>query len=376
MGSFFEAARSRRIVLFGILLGSLYTLRPTFIVCFVLFFVMATISRFRSGWFRFSFIANAFALIFILPLVLMLWKTFHTPLFPLISGTFNTQYGTFSSDHLRVTPWGMVWKGFGETEIALGLASLVASLLIWRRWSLNELLLLSGIIGTSICNYKLPASEKAIHGLRYCFPFLIAPFAISVPRYLKVVVPYMNSRLSLTRSRFLVRATVVVLLISCTFSITAKVLELEGIARARHDPDEDARVQLKIIQDQTDAGSVILVAIDQPYLLNFKRNEVLSLDVPGQVNPNGVYPFDWSREKIESHFRSLGVKYLILMDPKASVFQFSRVIWTRLFEQKEEHANYLYNWSVWNLKFIDFVDAEIARTSSRERSGPFVLIKL
>jgi hypothetical protein len=114
------------------------------------------------------------------------------------------------------------------------------------------------------------------------------------------------------------------------------------------------------LQDAIPAGERAAVMLDEPSHLNFIRNPIWNLDMPGYSSLPPGEPFFQGSEKVADYFRGLGVDYIAFVRPDRSAYHYRREYWIEQLASDEElwrtHAAYI----------IDFMDS-LAELSKRYR---------
>ena len=80
------------------------------------------------------------------------------------------------------------------------------------------------------------------------------------------------------------------------------------------------------LQSAAEPGAGIAVAVDDPYLFDFKRNPIEGLDLIGGIGPHG-YPAFKGPEALASYLQSLGIRYIIYVDFSRSRELYSEGAW-------------------------------------------------
>jgi hypothetical protein len=62
------------------------------------------------------------------------------------------------------------------------------------------------------------------------------------------------------------------------------------------------------------AGKAILCATDYPFLFDFRRNTVLSIDLPGMASPGAAMPYARGPAALEAYFKQQGIDFLLCPD--------------------------------------------------------------
>lgn len=104
------------------------------------------------------------------------------------------------------------------------------------------------------------------------------------------------------------------------------------------------------LQNAVPAGAPMAVMLDEPHWLDFGRNRIFNLDMPGYSSLEPGLPYFEGPERVEQYFKNLGVRYLAFVRPGFSRYHYRRAYWMEMLVDEQEmwraHAPYL----------IDFYD--------------------
>jgi hypothetical protein len=81
------------------------------------------------------------------------------------------------------------------------------------------------------------------------------------------------------------------------------------------------------IQHATPAGTSILVLLDQPFHLDFARNEILNLDMPGTASPAPGIPCFLGPEPVAKYLLAKNIRYVAFVESRHSTHLYRRGIW-------------------------------------------------
>jgi hypothetical protein len=112
------------------------------------------------------------------------------------------------------------------------------------------------------------------------------------------------------------------------------------------------------LQGAVPAGARLAVLVDEPYHLDYARNPVFNLDMPGFASPAPGQPFFQGSERVAEYFRGQSIRYLAFVRAEMSRYHYRRDYWIeRLLDDQEL-------WRRWAPYLLDFIDnlAELART--------------
>jgi len=82
------------------------------------------------------------------------------------------------------------------------------------------------------------------------------------------------------------------------------------------------------LQATVPAGARVAVLLDDPYLLDFARHQIINLDLPGFVAPAPGLPSFLGPERWRRYFAGHGIRYLVFVRGTHSTFLFRRNGWT------------------------------------------------
>jgi hypothetical protein len=108
----------------------------------------------------------------------------------------------------------------------------------------------------------------------------------------------------------------------------------EAVAIDRHG-EPNARVEARnyaAMQATVPAGAPLLVMLDDPAFLDFARNPIANLDVPGFASPGRQMPSFTGAEAMRAYLLDEGFRYVAFVRPESSRYAFRRGFWVwRLF---------------------------------------------
>lgn len=106
---------------------------------------------------------------------------------------------------------------------------------------------------------------------------------------------------------------------------------------------------LRALQSKIPSGRKILAVVDFPYLLDFARNDIVSIDAIGAAGPRGGVPLLQGANVLNSYFHDLGVEYVIMMD-----FDRAQLLYNRSYWKNHPRPEGFYK-TVWMPRFLDFM---------------------
>src|SRR5581483_7917537 len=97
------------------------------------------------------------------------------------------------------------------------------------------------------------------------------------------------------------------------------------------------------LQAAAPAGATIAVVLDEPLFLDYARNTILNIDMPGFASPivNGAsLPFFQGSAKVADYFRAQSIEYVAFVRPNRSRYHYRREYWIeRLSDDMEVWRN-------------------------------------
>jgi hypothetical protein len=229
---------------------------------------------------------------------------------------------------------------------------------------------IASFIGTVVLAYSFTQSDAG-NLARYLYGILTA-FALAV------VLAVGTQR---RRPRLL--AALVVIAIGAQMAITrdrlARGMEMAGRyvdEAVRRAPKSELSLPQEVhvyagLQEVIPRGARVAVLVDEPYYMNFARNEVFNLDMPGYASLPPGLPYFQGSEAVAQYFLGQKIRYLVFVRSAFSRFHYQREFWVqRLFAEEEI-------WRVVSPYFLDMIDTlatlSKTRTVLREDRGIVVL---
>jgi hypothetical protein len=364
-------SRAGNLILIGLLVAGLSSLRAHFLVGAALtagVWLLSGYSGLRTlpalSW-RAAVLCCA-SLGFFAAWMAGLWRSSGSILFPLFPGTAAGGYDTFSASSatfydlalsfligpsglLLCLPAMVLWRPAAERRVmatSLAVALLVMSLLSWR-----------------FSNSDVWAFE------RYLWPMVVVPVLLA----LIIVVRTARPQDAGSRAR-------VALLASC-FGVVAIRLGYVGWQIATtadgHAAMEEARLaeRYRQLQDLVPVNETLLVATDNPYLIDYRRNRTWNIDLPGEASPLPGMPFYQGPEAVRSYLLAKGVHYVLFADGmQRNPCVFNRPRFTNPRMRTEAALTQLQGHNV--LDFMDNMDGLAAATAVLGRQDHYTVLQL
>jgi hypothetical protein len=376
----------------GLLLGGCAALRinvvPAAAAALLVGIVLAPGAS-MSGRVRTAALSAGVATVSLVAWALGLWQSSGTPAYPLIPGNTNLDapssrdpalHGLLDiaargAELLRAGPY--LWAALA----VLGL-SIVA-----RRWLPDARLLwivtLSVLGNMALLALYLTASS-AENFARYVFPLSFALVVFFVYEVIRGTEPLEITTLEVSPLVVLASALLVLAYVSSLFTSTAAVSNtwertsdtlssgdlIEGVeASFTAASRRDYRAALALAR----GGGRTIAAVDRPYLIDYRRDDIQSLDLPGWAAPDGDFPFfDGVLPKIRV-LRRAGYHQLLATVPERNACMSPGSLRARIAREPRPAPLYATYYLDWERGL-----AAIARRapSSVRRVGTLVLIDL
>jgi len=340
------------------------TLRQNYLLPAGLFALLLLVSHIRasaseSSWRRAwtderqtIALAVGVAALIVVPYAIAGWQSNRTFLYPIVLGTGDgaaplrpigaTLYDEmaffvgvmFKSDPLRI--WWLV----------LPLMFLARDVRPRRPW---KAFLIASCIGFAFLIHSFMLSDSNTlwrYGFGYMTPLAIV-FIIELATSLPLVSPA-NGDPGLQLSRV---AVVLVWLAVIAQAIQARDVPASKLvycaenlkAALKRDPHViDQRVAAYAAMQATiPAGSHVAVLLDDPYLLDYRRNPIFNLDLPGFSAPGAGLPSFTSPAHWRAYFKAQGIRYIAFVANDYSAYLFRRPGWLWRMYADEELWRYM-----------------------------------
>lgn len=315
-------------------------------------------------------LACAAALALVIPYAIATYRSNETFLYPFALGTYNPV--------AALRPAGATF--FDEIAYFFNVAVLAVPLQIWwlvapvmllardarprRPW---RALLASSLLGLVILTHGFLQSDAG-NMWRYAFGYM-APLAIIFYVETAANLPgnVRGGRQSLQLSSI---ATVLAWLAMMVQFFESRSVLVDRIQYARDNVkaaltvgsskvDTDYIAAHHRMQAAVPPGAQLVVMLDDPYLLDYERNDIINLDLPGFSAPGAGLPSFTSPEHWRCYFTSQGIRHLAFVARDHSNYLYRRRVWLwRMYSDEE----------LWRFMAAHIVDAmdtfqELAKTS-------------
>jgi hypothetical protein len=253
------------------------------------------------------------------PWMALAYRSSGTPLYPVVQGNAAPEYFLPSPATMRETVAFLVALNASPLRArAVLLAIPAAFLLPWRRDTDAVRAAAVASLVSLVAVALVEASYDDGHSVwRYCFGVEVATFMAVCLTAARVVVetdPRPTPRAGWAAA--LVGAAVVWLVVEHraaagrVFNGDARALAREWVYGPNARFEADSRARYREIQGAVPAGERLLVMLAEPYRLDFTRNDVECLDLPGGASPPPHLPVGAGPEAVASYLRGLGLRYV------------------------------------------------------------------
>lgn len=302
--------------------------------------------------------AAGFSLAALVPWFIVSWQSNHTFLYPVMPGTFHTPLA------MNATAWNVVREIAFQANVAVeGLPLETFGLFVVAAAFVREpgariplgATCAGAVVGFLALVHGLTQSDATNIG-RYAFAFLVATA-------LAVVLTTGTARLTARLERLHVAAGIALFATFLQIALSRdkfwkeyglKFDNIELLAytrsRARETEPAELRMYSERLQGAVPAGERIAVLVDDPHYLDFARNPIWNLDMPGFASlPPGMPAFQGS-QALEEYYRGLGLRWLMWVTPEHSRYHYRREYFLELFLSEQEI------WRTYAPYVVDLID--------------------
>ena len=270
--------------------------------------------------------------------MILSFRSSGTPLFPLIHGHFNNTFPMLQRpvnlrqelSDLRGT---LTQNAFLPLFPLFALAAAVLPDAKCRQPL--RALLISTAIGWVLLVSALASDIPSF--LRYVYGFVVALVLAATTSCATTVTAASRNRQSAAR---LGKAAAVIAAIAQLFLKTEHAIQvhtwtidrlLSGAAAIRlHAPaGSPLWRQYNALQNRVPPGVPLLVMVDFPFMFDFSRNAIFSIDTAAAVSPPPGMPYFQGPGKIAQYLRNTGIRYLAFVRPDKAVALYRRDVWEK-----------------------------------------------
>lgn len=361
------AANTRRWSLFvpaGLLLAGACSIRPTFTV--MAGFILAAlavrklwITR-RSGSTLMSAITpfltiGLTALAILIPFMVTLYASNGTPMAPPISGYVSKAYQTYSFEEPIQNIFGML--SFFTAPEALCMVALLAVVALYPVKQGTSAILWGIMLATCLILHRFSALAFLDH-YRYLYPIIMPPALWFIAAVLKKSAADNPADSANEPIRMPIAASIAALLVFMVVNASQGGKELGEQVKGLPDQikevkpffDPGLKQAYNDLQALVPPGAKILTMVDASYLLDYKRNPMVSINAVGGSSPPPGLPFEQGPDALASYLKGLGIRYVIAVDFNNAMLLYTRKLWNENTRPEWFYA------SIWKPRFNDFMD--------------------
>ncbi len=342
------------------------TLRQNYMAAATLFLGASYTFRFTQGGFgwtstwihrlREPLVAAALSMLALVPWFVVGWQSNRTFAYPVLLGTSNPATLLVSDTSTFLHELSLFVRIFLEgTPLHFVPLFILAAVVIResdRRkpvWSLA----IAVVGGVAMLVHGLSQSDAGNLG-RYAFGVIIA-FALAVVMTI-ATTPWSGTSPSSRRRTQLAAGLTMLALLLTLFDVripraSAYAKDVANIETLwRQGPrsklsDGPQSFAYRGLQNAVPPGQRMAVMLDEPYWLDFARNPIWNLDMPGYSSLAPGLPYFQGPELVEQYFKGLGVRYVAFVRPEFSRYHYRREYWLEMIVSEQElwriHAPYL-----------------------------------
>lgn len=259
-----------------------------------------------------------------LPLMWLLYRDCGTPLFPPFCGNIDAIFAGMHSGGKGLL--GESWAAFVLLTDGQIVAIWLPSLIILYAIKPDKFGLWVAIaaIGMTVATAYMTTELASSYFFRYVWPIPMSLFIWTVASALQK---------SVWKGLWFPLAVGIWLFTGSTwqtlYSTASETLyAASGImARPAKLLPPDGLEEYNSLQTQTPAGSKILVMVESSYLLDFTRNKIFNVDMPGAVSPLPGLPVGKGPQALVSYLRGLDICYILRVQPDKAGMFYRRDFW-------------------------------------------------
>ncbi len=266
---------------------------------------------------------------FLAPWMALMVRSSGTPLFPLIQGTHRPDFAATYSGHV---PAGELLQHLGafavRPEVGLFVAPIV--LFLFARGSAAALALYLGALATVAATVATLTYDTTEILHRYVAPFLDAAFFAAIVAFADgaMTAPAAAGGKAAPARRLgdgLLWLLVVALLPVPVYRDAARIAGTWG-----HTALTDAnRAAYRRMQAAVPAGVRLMVMVNHPFALDFARNDIVNVDVPGGASAPPGMPFFQGPEALRAYLKAQSVGAVAFRDfDRPGGCLYGRDLWT------------------------------------------------
>jgi hypothetical protein len=327
-----RAGSRRRVslaILAGVVAAAAATLRMNFVPVAVAYLVAAEAGRWlqdRVRWrecLRDAALALGTAAVCLAPWALMLYCSSNTLLFPLMKGNLRPNYAFLAGSMTGAEKAAWVGSYYLHLDAILQLLPLIF-VLRWRHWRDRLPLYLVAIVMTvaAVLAYAHAGFENLY---RYAYPSMAAAVVLA----LAYAVRHARRPLAI----FVVYATLVGAIINHLDQAVwvwqdSWAMMVEEFTAPRVFARPSLVANYRAAENAIPRGERVFAAVSYPNMLDYRLHTIYNIDTPGVAAPDPGLPLQEGPAALKAYLKSLGIRYMILVDPDKDKAIYARSRWT------------------------------------------------
>ncbi len=281
------------------------------------------------------------ALVFLAPWMALLARSSGTILFPLFQGNHQAGFAaTYSAGLALPDLLAHLGKFLISPEVFLLLVPVV--LYAFNRDSRAGMALYGGAVIMTVITAATLTYDNTQTLLRYVAPFLGAAFIATV----SVFLARLHRPLAFKAGPAVLCAMAVLLVPVSLYRDINRLIDQRGVVNLK----DDHRSLYEKMQAAVPPGEKFLTAVAHPYALDYRRNGVLTIDVPGGASPAPGMPFFRGATALKKYLVGQSIRYVAYRDftnPGGCLYR--RGLWE--FHARSDHPM----WVAQSRYFFDFM---------------------
>jgi hypothetical protein len=278
----------------------------------------------RKAWLAFAVAAVA-SIAVLAPWAVSAFHSNHSFLFPIVKGNFNSAFELSGYNTLKLLG-GRLWTQLGYTEQVrtlplFALAGLLAAQQL--KGSGYTALVLASIVGftTTIVGFPIATAPDAS---RYYFANAVALALFSLP----AIGARLDARHRGLRVPFALALLAIVLHLHDIKDIQPPGYSHSASLSAT---DEDPhRKEYAAAQQAIPRGARTLAMVEKPFWLDYARNTIDLIDIPGAASPAPGAPWLESSRALESYLVAQKIRYIVYIKPEVAQDLYRRDQWVAM----------------------------------------------
>lgn len=281
-------------------------------------------------------LAGAFTLLALAPYFAMGWVSNRTALFPILMGDANPVLQLKATDSTFAREASMAIQTLldGVPVRTLPLLWILFALVRERRTRRPTWALAVGVFGSFAMTVHAFTQADVLSLGRYVFA---GAMALTLVLILESGAQMPRQPRALGRSTVagilgigIVLIEILELRPGVVKSYERHFANIESLARTPKLAVTASQILCEKMQAAVPPGEAMAVLVDAPLFLDYARNPIYNLDMPGYASPlvaGKPLPFFQGASKVAEYFRSQGVRYLAFVRPDRSTYHYRRDYW-------------------------------------------------